>query len=325
LLTLLSGIALCADAISFSARTQVQEGDVASVTFASIVEGSLKVGLDCGGRPFQLSTDVHPGSSHTLELRGLSGSTTCVGTVRLDQPDGSWGEMPLSIPVSVLSPLSWSFSLDDVDLGQRTLVAHPSRPLKEARLQLIGLGRQVLGEVTADLADPSEPRFSWTDVGEVLVLRVEGTDTTGIAGFLELSPWTYEVPHDDVVFPSGSDAIPATEVAKLEQTWADVQAVLDKYGDVVDIELFVAGYTDTVGDSASNQALSQRRARSIAGWFQQRGFRGPVWFQGFGESVLAVGTPDETDEPANRRAVYLLSADTPPTSELLPRSDWQRR
>lgn len=323
--TLLLGWALAQDAITFTARNTVQEGEVPSVTFRSIVEGQLTVSLSCGGRSFSLKTDVHPGSEHELALKGLpGGSHGCGGTVRLDQPDGSWGEMPLNVPVSVLSPLTWQFGMEDVDLGARTLVAHPNRPLKEAQLQLIGLGRQTLGHGRVDLSDPSHPRFTWDDVGEVLVLRIEGADQKGIAGFLELSPWSYEVPHDDVVFASGSHAIPGGETGKLESCWSDVQAVLAKYGDVVDIELFVAGYTDTVGASGSNQALSQRRAQSIAAWFRQRGFRGPIWYQGFGESVLAVGTPDETDEAANRRAVYVLSADTPPVSDLLPRQAWTR-
>ena len=81
---------------------------------------------------------------------------------------------------------------------------------------------------------------------------------------------------------------------------------------------------DTVGDAASNQGLSERRARAIAAWFRQRGFRGAVWYQGFGEGVLAVGTPDETDEPANRRAIYVLAADKPPVSDVLPRQAWKR-
>ena len=34
----------------------------------------------------------------------------------------------------------------------------------------------------------------------------------------------------------------------------------------------------------------------------------PIYFQGFGEEVLAKPTPDETDEPLNRRALYILSA-----------------
>jgi outer membrane protein OmpA-like peptidoglycan-associated protein len=93
---------------------------------------------------------------------------------------------------------------------------------------------------------------------------------------------------------------------------------------VVEIQLYVAGYTDTVGNSASNQGLSERRAKSIARWFSTRGFAQPIHFQGFGEDALAVGTPDETDQAANRRAIYILAAQPPPTGPTLPRSAWHR-
>jgi len=319
-------VAMAQDAITFEARSKVAVGQTASVTFTSAVEGSLKVALDCGaGRRFELSTAVQPGSRHELPLQGLpAGEFGCAGSVRLDQPDGSWGEMPLSVPVAVLDPLTWTYGMDDVDLEAGSLVVHPSRPLAEATVTLIGQGGATLGTETADLTDPANPRFSWAvpEEAEVLKLRVEGADRAGIAGFLELSPWSYAVPHDDVVFASGSHTIRAEEEPKLERCWSEVSAVVAKYGDVVDIELFVAGYTDTVGDAAGNQGLSERRARAIARWFRQRGFSGPVWYQGFGESVLAVGTPDETDEPANRRAVYVLAADKPPVSDVLPRQDW---
>ena len=320
-------VALAQDAITFEARSKVSEGETASITFASRVDGSLTVGLDCGVKRFELSTAVSPGSRHELSLAGLpKGQFTCGGTVRLDQPDGSWGEMPLEVPVAVLSPLSWTYGMDDVDLKAGSLTVHPSRPLAEATVTLIGQGGSVLGTETANLSDPAHPTFSWAPPAgaEVLKLRVEGADQAGIAGFLELSPWSYAVPHDDVVFPSGSHAIQGGEAPKLESCWSEVEAIVGKYGDVVDIELFVAGYTDTVGDAASNQGLSERRARAIAAWFRQRGFRGAVWYQGFGEGVLAVGTPDETDEPANRRAIYVLAADKPPVSDVLPRQAWKR-
>ena len=98
---------------------------------------------------------------------------------------------------------------------------------------------------------------------------------------------------------------------------------LPKYGSVVEVRLYVAGYTDTVGAAAGNQALSERRARAIATWFRNRGFTGAVQYQGFGESVLAEPTADEVDHAANRRALYILAAQTPPISTALPRSAWK--
>jgi outer membrane protein OmpA-like peptidoglycan-associated protein len=137
-----------------------------------------------------------------------------------------------------------------------------------------------------------------------------------------LSPWAYAVPHEDVVFGSGAHAIVADEVPKLERCWSDVQAVIAKYGDVVKIQLYVAGYTDTVGATGSNQQLSERRARAIAEWFRGRGFSGDIHYQGFGEGALAVPTGDEVDEGANRRALYVLAAEAPAPSAEMPAQRW---
>ena len=78
------------------------------------------------------------------------------------------------------------------------------------------------------------------------------------------------------------------------------------------LQLFVGGYTDTVGDIASNLQLSERRARAIASWFRAQGFERPIYYQGFGERGLTVQTADEVDEVQNRRAVYIAAAEPPP-------------
>jgi outer membrane protein OmpA-like peptidoglycan-associated protein len=65
------------------------------------------------------------------------------------------------------------------------------------------------------------------------------------------------------------------------------------------------------------------RALAIASWFRENGFKGEIHYQGFGEDGQLVKTLDETAEPANRRAIYILAAEAPPTSEQLPRSAWR--
>jgi outer membrane protein OmpA-like peptidoglycan-associated protein len=89
------------------------------------------------------------------------------------------------------------------------------------------------------------------------------------------------------------------------------------------VKLFVAGYTDTVSDRDHNQRLSDARAKSIASWFRRKGLRIPIFYQGFGEDVLAKPTPDEKPEPANRRALYLLASQRPATGGQLPRDAWK--
>lgn len=67
-------------------------------------------------------------------------------------------------------------------------------------------------------------------------------------------------------------------------------------------EIVVTGYTDTVGSVARNDELSRSRAAQIRQIFLDRGFPpNRIEAVGRGERELAIQTPDEVDEPRNRR------------------------
>lgn len=332
MLTLLATLALSLtntahgqDALSMKAVRSAQEGfSVPSVTFEPSVSGQLSASLSCGGTPYSWSGGIQPGDAIVLELTGLSrGTHDCQGSVTLNASDGSEGEMPLSLQVEVLPALTLSATREDLDLEGHSLTLHSGRPVARYELEILGERGAVLGNGAGVLPGLTESTLAWEQSeGEVIKLVVTAWDEAGLPGKLELSPWSYAIPHEDVEFPSGSAQILPSEAPKMEEAWADLQEVLERYGEVVEVRLYVAGYTDTVGDAGSNQGLSERRAQAIAVWFQSRGFTGAIAFQGFGESVLAVGTDDETDEPRNRRALYLLSAEAPGVSDTLPRENW---
>ncbi len=65
----------------------------------------------------------------------------------------------------------------------------------------------------------------------------------------------------------------------------------------------IEGHTDTVGDQAVNQSLSERRADAVVSYLVTR-FHIPasrLSARGLGEDGLLVPTPDQTPEPRNRR------------------------
>ncbi len=69
-----------------------------------------------------------------------------------------------------------------------------------------------------------------------------------------------------------------------------------------DVRVFVDGHTDTMGPAAYNMELSKRRAQAVADYLVGRGIdRNRITVRAFGETELAVPTPDETPEPRNRR------------------------
>jgi outer membrane protein OmpA-like peptidoglycan-associated protein len=323
----LLAVAWSQDIVKYESVGAAEHGKgLTSITFAPQVDGTYGFSIDCGVRAWQHpSGRLSAGAKVKLELSGLpKGVHDCAGTIDVSPDEGQTGQLSFRAPFASLDALNWTATAEDVDLQGRSARATTSRPLREAQARIVGTEGQLLAEVPVDLTDPVRPHIAWGPTDEVLNIRIEGTDVHGFRSELSLSPWSYAIPHDDVVFDSGQDAVLEREAHKLESTWADIERVLGKYGNIVDIELFVAGYTDTVGPAASNQGLSERRARSIAAWFRKRGFKGAIHYQGFGESVLAVGTPDETDEQRNRRALYLLAASTPRTSDALPRADWRR-
>ena len=78
-----------------------------------------------------------------------------------------------------------------------------------------------------------------------------------------------------------------------------------------------------MGNTHYNRELSTRRARAIARWFRSKGLNIPIHYCGFGEEYLAKKTPDETDERANRRAIYILTSQAP-SGPPFPKAVWKK-
>lgn len=65
----------------------------------------------------------------------------------------------------------------------------------------------------------------------------------------------------------------------------------------------IEGHTDTVGDRATNQSLSERRAAAVVDYLVTKFHipAGRLTSRGVGPDALLVPTPDQTPEPRNRR------------------------
>lgn len=320
----LSSAAQAGDAVRLEV---VRDGVVGGTPPALIVHpqvglDDLTVGVACGG-----ATASHEGPAELavpvrLPLAASLGRHSCSGTLSIRLSDGSEGELPLSFEIEVGSPVVLAVSRDELDLSTGTLLLRGDRPLQQASLVASGEAGEL---VTSDSSTPEGDalRLSWaTPTEEVLQIQITATDDRGFASRLDLFPWSYSVPHEEVVFESGKAAVRDQEQAKLEAAWLQIEDVVRRYGAVAPVNLYVAGYTDTVGSDTSNQRLSQDRARAIASWFRDRGFTGGIHYQGLGERGLAVPTPDEIDEERNRRADYIVAAEAPPITERLPLARW---
>jgi outer membrane protein OmpA-like peptidoglycan-associated protein len=203
-----------------------------------------------------------------------------------------------------------------VDLDHHRLEVKLSRAADKVTLKVIGESGATLAEVEkpfkgAAAGTPLE--IGWSPSSDEAVTKIEvwGYDTDGYYAGVAIVPWKASVPHQEVAFQTDSDVIGAAEVPKLQASLATIRELAKKRADLGKVTLYVLGHTDTVGSAEHNLGLSRRRARAIAAWFKSRGLALAIAYEGLGERSPLVKTPDETDEPRNRRVDYILALEPP--------------
>ncbi len=227
-------------------------------------------------------------------------------------------------------PINVSYDAEHLDLDKHVLQVKISRQADTADLVVYGEDGKEIGKGSLALADQKVNTWiaiPWTQPEGVRVmklkLRVAASD--GVASTVTLIPWSVSVDHEDVTFASDSAKIEPSEESKLDDSFAKIQDIVKRSSQFIEMQLFVAGHTDTVGPNAKNRKLSLDRARAIAAYFRKKGLAIP--FAGFGEEVLKAKTPDNTDERINRRADYVLGpAGAPPPFKgpyLKAKAGWQ--
>lgn len=276
-----------------------------------------------GAAPIVLKAGrIGPGEKKELLFDAPVGTHRYAGSMQVDFIDGTSGEMPLSFDILVSEGVKVQPIEESLDLKAGLLAFTFTGEADKCEYQVLVDGKaprqgwmRYAGE-----APGTRLELEWPTTGEdETVLRIQLTchDRAGFfSPTLELYPWRIEVPHEDVVFATGSAEIRPEEEGKLEAARVEIEKTLQRYGralqlDAQSLRLYVVGHTDTVGDAASNRRLSLARARSIAGWFRAKGLKLPIHYAGMGEDALLVPTPDGTDEPRNRRVEYIVAVTAP--------------
>ena len=224
-----------------------------------------------------------------------------------------------AVAAPVRAPFHVTYDADHLDLDGHVLQFQMSRPAGSAELTAVGEDGQPLGTGSASYDHPPPGTWlsvSWTQPAgtRVLKLQLRAVAADGLVTRVELIPWSVAIDHEDVNFATNSAAIEPAEEAKLDASLTRIGEVVKRSEKFVKMQLYVAGHTDTVGPATKNQKLSLARATAIGAYFKKHGLSIPVAVAGYGESVLKVQTPDETDNRANRRADYVLgpAGGTPP-------------
>ena len=172
-------------------------------------------------------------------------------------------------------------------------------------------------------------KIKWP-ASEVFMIKVRVEDEFGRFAEHKLVPWSVEIPHTEINFDSGKWDIKNDEAPKLDDAVAVAfheLIALDKVNKAVGAQLtpqlYIVGYTDTVGNAGKNQKLSNSRAKQIAEYFYDKGFWAEIYFAGMGERGLRVETGDSVDEVRNRRALYLIGVQRPAGGGQIP-TNWKK-
>ena len=327
---LLSGIALGQESVKLEVVHTVHAPRQPELILLPQVDAShMEINLRCGTVDVRHTGPANSGSRVRIKIPVEGGKHTCTGTLFGMFKDGTQGEMPLQFQVAVQRSLQLTATANDVDLENGTLTIHLDQPATTLALAVYGESGKQTNSTLVTKVERSPVELSWVPTEEKTIrLAITATTETGLIASLDLFPWSYQIPHQDVIFPTGSSVLPHTEHDKLHAVMTNIQTVLKRFdqaalGFQIPMALYVAGFTDTVGNRINNQRLSEGRAKELGTWFRRNGFNGPIHYQGLGENGQAVATADEVAHPANRRAVYIIAADTPRQTASLPTSNWR--
>jgi outer membrane protein OmpA-like peptidoglycan-associated protein len=227
------------------------------------------------------------------------------------------------------SPLDILIDKSKVDLKEHRLELKMNHVASKVTIKVYDDTGAVLADQEQDFAGRAPGTalvVTWAPSSDATVGKIEvfAYDKDGAYKGIAIVPWSISIPHEEVNFRRDSADIDDTEKPKLEASFVRVTEAIASHKDLGKITFFIAGHTDTVGTAAYNAQLSRARAQSIASWFRRRGLKIGIAFEGFGESALLVKTPDETDEPRNRRVDYILAIDEPVMKTTGLRPAWKR-
>jgi outer membrane protein OmpA-like peptidoglycan-associated protein len=293
---------------------------IAGFRLELVREGGEKVDVKGGG---------NPGVVRTIDLSHPDGAAHWKGTVLVNLPNAQQLTLPVEFDTEILGPLEISIDKNkDIDVAGRRLGFRLNHPIAKVNLRvLMDSGRFAFdGDVAfAGEAAGTPLEVRWPEApGRVFRIDLKAWDTSNYFRGVTMTPWQLDVPHEEVNFASGSFEIPHPEQGKLESSFAKVNEGVERFGTLAKVQLYIAGHTDTVGTNESNRTLSLSRARAIGQYFRKKGLKIPIFVEGFGEEALLVSTRDESDEPRNRRAEYIIATENPTTKNtpFVPR--WQR-
>lgn len=294
---------------------------------------SLDVTIEGDGKTIQKTLSMGKGSRKRINWKQSSGQAKYELKIRGTGMEADFTfEIVKTKAMGKVGKLKVKSSREDI-VKRNTAKYETSFALSSYDYKIYDIEGDVVDSKTVSPADvPAGGTFEikWDSPVEVFMIHVRGEDEFGRFTEYKLVPWAVEIPHTEINFDSGKWDIKSGEVPKLDEAVAVAFHELDgldrvnkAVGANLTPQLYIVGYTDTVGPTASNDKLSKSRAKAIAKYFYDKGFWAEIYFAGLGERALRVETDDQVDEVRNRRALYLIGVQKPPAGGQIP-SNWTR-
>ena len=222
-----------------------------------------------------------------------------------------------------LESLGINLELQGLSKDIHKLTFHTTHPVTRASVVVTAEDGSQIDSVVMELNPPKkDQKIEWKQSDKkpaIIELRVD--DANGAWSTNTIC--SIDIPHEDIVFDTAKSNIRPDQESKLVDTLREIQATQAKY-DRVMMQLYITGYTDTVGSVDSNDKLSRDRAKAIAAWIKKHGLNIDTYYRGLGERVLYTKTPDETPNESNRRVQYILTNVPPSDFTDIPAGQWRK-
>lgn len=271
--------------------------------------------------------NISMGTKKTIKLKQKAGEIKYTISLKGSHFDDESIEDSFEMKGVRVKPIKLFFKASDVDVGNRNIKFNASRKITKVEVSIYNTQKKLIYKKETKITPPTKKGISitWDKLNdEILTINVNAYDKWNYWSGMNINPFSVDIPHKEIEFASGKWDINKEEIPKMKDSYKKVREAINKYGKALKLKLYIAGYTDTVGDKNSNLKLSEKRAKSIALAFKKLGLNIPIYYQGFGESVLKKATKDEVDEVMNRRAIYVLSSQSPAVSKTIPSIHWKR-
>ncbi len=263
---------------------------------------------NCAAKPVkQHIANIPKGENYIMQWSQSTGTYNCQIQMRgKDRNGGTW-KVNNTFQMHSLASLGLKTELAALSPDINTLTFHASQPVARATLTVKAEDGSDIDHIVLDLPTPQKDMtMTWQKSDKVpafVEVRVDAPNGVWSSNtFCKLD----NIPHEDIIFDSGKATIRKDQEQKLLDTLHTIESYRARF-DHISTDLYITGYTDTVGSLEHNDKLSRDRAKAIAHWMRKHNLNFDVYYRGLGERVLIKGTPDETPEEVNRRVQYTLS------------------